>query len=489
MSSGDLELREAFRVADARLAAPDWGDVLARAERARRRRSLILLAIAAAVLTAGIGSALAVAGGLGLLGGTPVRLTPVDRWILSGVDGSDVYGVRRIATRVGVSFYVARRADGSTCYGIGPARPLTPAQVQLGYRFEAFSCVYHSFAEPQFPSRSVPILDFSRYRPPTMRELRPPRRPMELARVIGFAADPVTKVAVTGSKNQILYSLPVRGNVYSGRPPSGGRGIVAFGRRGKVLACLAPDGCGKYTPPLASSASGSTLQPSPFPGSPAASAARQWRSVEDASVTVDGTDVTVRIRSLSRLDRWRLRSGDHEITVTCVRLVDYGGRWIASASGTKALLARTIRVAINGQWVVPPFDGCSVSGRAQPRWSSLGGTHDPLEFAFTRRGRRYFADRAVARDLTTLATDERLHGVRYSAAMPSASTVAASLGSRVVALRDATATPPLGKIGVWTNRRRRLVLVERSATGRRLYVDYRNGVIWRTDLAGLPVTF
>jgi hypothetical protein len=47
------------------------------------------------------------------------------------------------------------------------------------------------------------------------------------------------------------------------------------------------------------------------------------------------------------------------------------------------------------------------------------------------------------------------------------------------------ATPPVGKLGVWIGDGRRIVLVERATTGRRLYLEIRRGIIYRTNLVGL----
>jgi hypothetical protein len=63
--------------------------------------------------------------------------------------------------------------------------------------------------------------------------------------------------------------------------------------------------------------------------------------------------------------------------------------------------------------------------------------------------------------------------------------VARRLGSRVVPLDSPDATPPVGKLGVWTGDSRRIVLVERATTGRRLLLDIRRGIIYRTNFLGL----
>jgi len=75
--------------------------------------------------------------------------------------------------------------------------------------------------------------------------------------------------------------------------------------------------------------------------------------------------------------------------------------------------------------------------------------------------------------------------IRYAKESLSADDVARRLGTRVVPLETADSTPPIGKLGVWTGDQRRIVLVERAATGRRLFLDIRGGIIYRTNFLGL----
>jgi hypothetical protein len=59
---------------------------------------------------------------------------------------------------------------------------------------------------------------------------------------------------------------------------------------------------------------------------------------------------------------------------------------------------------------------------------------------------------------------------------------ASRLGPHVVALEGPGSTPPLGKLGIWVGPRRRIMLVERTPTGRRFYFDLRRGLMYRTNL-------
>src|SRR6266576_2853961 len=144
-------------------ADSDWDEVLRRAKRpsSSLRRLTLLVAVALLAVLA-VGSALALTGRLGgLFHGTPVNdLTPRERFMLSEFDMSGK--VELIAKRNSHAFYVIRRRDGRICYSVGliSSKKLTPAQKEAATRFNgATGCI-----DPRiFPSRAVPVLDFSFY--------------------------------------------------------------------------------------------------------------------------------------------------------------------------------------------------------------------------------------------------------------------------------------------------------------------------------------
>lgn len=118
-------------------------------------------------------------------------------------------------------------------------------------------------------------------------------------------------------------------------------------------------------------------------------------------------------------------------------------------------------------------------------WNDAHGTHDTIEIPLTARGRRFFSERATARDIAWLARARVFHDIRYARRPLSSDQVARRLGSHVVSLRSPGASPPIGKLGIWLGEPRHIVLVERATTGRRLYLELRHGVKYRTNLLGL----
>lgn len=136
-----------------------------------------------------------------------------------------------------------------------------------------------------------------------------------------------------------------------------------------------------------------------------------------------------------------------------------------------------------------PFDGCTVTGMYGHRWNDARGTHDAIEFALTARGRRYFAERAAARDIAWLVRSLEFQAVRYHRGTASARALAAGLPHRVVPLTSASATPARGRIGLWVGPRGRLLVVDRASTGRRLWIELHASRVWRSNVGNLAKAF
>jgi hypothetical protein len=467
----------------------DWDDVLLRAKTSSwsvRRLTVLIAAAVFAVLA--VGSALALSGRLGgLFHGTPVNdLTPRERFLLSEFDMAGK--VRLIATRNSSAFYVIRRkTDGRLCYSIGDVRKnLTPAQAEGRMRFGGGSCIDARV----FPSKAMPVLNFSYF------SYRPGDAESRLAGLRGFAADPVARIGVIGRDNQIVFSVAVENNVYTAgkKGIAGARGIVALDKDGKVLwvqcaaigSAPAPQfptgGCGKYknSPPP-------NAPPVTRPAKPAGPVVVQRGSGDGVSVIVRGAQVEARFGGLSAEKRRLLVFKDGRINLGCFKLVMVGGREYSRAVGVSTGFAPTVRTGLSplrGDFAAP-FDGCTVAGTYGHTWNDAHGTHDTVEIPLTPKGRRLFAERAVARDISWLARGRVFRDIRYARSPLSADEVARRLGSHVVPLDYPEATPPVGKLGVWVGEGSRIVLVERATTGRRLYLEIRRGIIYRTNLVGL----
>jgi hypothetical protein len=141
----------------------------------------------------------------------------------------------------------------------------------------------------------------------------------------------------------------------------------------------------------------------------------------------------------------------------------------------------------------PPFDGCLVSGSYGRRWNDPRGQHSPAEIAFTATGRRFFDERAVARDLALFVRSPKLAAARRSlkqgGAVAAAGALTRGLPARVVALEERNRVTSRGEIGVWTDRRDTIEVSARSSAGKRLFIELRGGRIVRHNLEGLAFVF
>jgi hypothetical protein len=223
-------------VANAPVAQASWDDVQRRAQRSRRRR--VVVAAAAVVGIAIIAPTVAVAGQLfGLFGGdgTPVNTQSLSARELHAIGAMangtsprvpastredesriDASSLRQIATRNGHAFFVANRQGGGVCVSVG----VVGSTRTLG----SITC------SPDFPSRSMPILDQSVFAGSidarTVRLLE------------GFATDGVAGVGLRTAGGVVEAKTPVENNVYyrnTSLPAEPIDEIVALDASGNVI--------------------------------------------------------------------------------------------------------------------------------------------------------------------------------------------------------------------------------------------------------------
>ncbi len=489
----DIQVREALFEIFPPDGGADWDDVVARSSRsgAPFRRLTLVLALLVLV-TLAVGSALALSGRLGnLFRGSAVKdVTPRERFLMSEFDLNGK--VELIARRNGLAFYVIRRKGGRRCYAIDVARSrLTPAQRAGQFRFGGAECL-----DPRvFPSRAMPVLNQSYF------SYSKGDREARMVGVRGFAVDAVDRIGVIGRDNQIIFTLPVEHNVYTAgkRGFLGARGVVGLDDKGKVLwvQCYAigrpgpaqfpSGGCGKYknTPPP-------QVRPTKVqrnPVRPPGPLVVQHGSSDGVNVSIEGSRITFDFRSLSPQTRALLVSKDGRITVGCLKLVTVGSYTSPSGAYSTKPFGSVVQIQpynpFGQRAPAAPFDACTTMGMYGHSWADAHGTHDTIEIALTNRGRRYLAERAVARDIAWLARARAFREIRYGLRKFTSDDAARRLGPHAVPLPTAAATPEAGKLGIWVGPHRRIVLAERAPTGRRLYLELRHGVQYRTNLLGL----
>jgi hypothetical protein len=125
--------------------------------------------------------------------------------------------LQQIASRDGINFYAARRADGHVCVALDAA-PGSPDH-------KAVACDLGNPSlpgSPAFPSPERPILDFSRF--------------SNGARLAGFAADGISTVNLLDAAGTVIASATVSDNVYAdATPPAGGVAVEALASDGTVV--------------------------------------------------------------------------------------------------------------------------------------------------------------------------------------------------------------------------------------------------------------
>lgn len=176
------------------------------------------------------------------------------------------------------------------------------------------------------------------------------------------------------------------------------------------------------------------------------------------------------------------------VTYSCLRLTTKHG-WHAREGGAWASSRPRYTAVLSG--VHAPFDACEVRGSYGRRWGSAAGWHSAVEIPFNDKARRFFAERAAARELAYFVRSPVLRAARQAMrrgrAAPTAETIARRVGNPVVGMGGRDAWPPTGTIGVWT-RGNRMVVVKR-VDEQRLFVEIERGKVARTNIRGLAFVF
>lgn len=271
---------------------------------------------------------------------------------------------------------------------------------------------------------------------------------------------------------------------------------VGFGASGPTPATLA-----QVNRMLATLSVGAIAVPAATPAGPPL----QRGQADGLAVEVYRSGV-VRLRFTSRSSRaYRLVRG-RDVSISCLTF-DSESPWEPNGWGTSKPFAETLQVTISegtrpaqpyatldpATEPSPPFDGCQLGGSYGRRWNDPRGQRAPAEVAFTAPGRRFFDERAVARDLALFVRSPVLAAIRRThkrgGQAPAAAAITGRLPRRVVPVSTRLAAPTGGRIGIWSNGTDTLVVSERSTSGERLFVEIRGGRIHRHNLDGLAFVF
>ena len=308
---------------------------------------------------------------------------------------------------------------------------------------------------------------------------RPSSRP-EILRAGGIAADQAASVALLDRSGRQVAVAPVVDNVYSFPGPfprSAGFARVALDASGNRLEPRLGDR--RQTPPPG------IFGPRATRVDPARLGAVVQRGTSEGVTVSVGNNRTVLFNgdALAAATRNALRAD--QIGFHCFQI---GGQNVRNTRDVWTTARWRPPVAFKVSGVPTPFDGCDIQGIYGHRWRDGRGTHSLVEVPLTERGRRYFADRATARDLALFVRSRTTKKLRTLTGRRLVAALRRAYGDRVVVLPRANALPPAGLVGVHVSGGR-TVFSERSGTGNRLYVLLEQGKIVDENVRGLAFVF
>lgn len=143
-----------------------------------------------------------------------------------------------------------------------------------------------------------------------------------------------------------------------------------------------------------------------------------------------------------------------------------------------------------GQTRVPtPFDGCEMGGMYGRMWPDRFDAHEAVEIAFTKRAKRYFAERAAARDLALFVRLLRIRGIRGLEGEALATELSRRFGDAIERLPSGSRRLPAGRIGYVTvgSTGGGATFTEFSTTGRRFFITVENGGIADENVRPLTI--
>ena len=174
------------------------------------------------------------------------------------------------------------------------------------------------------------------------------------------------------------------------------------------------------------------------------------------------------------------------VSYGCFRLTREFGIFTVRGFGFSGALAPNVGLRFEN--VGAPFDGCELQGGYGHTWPDPLRSHSAAEIPFTPAGRRFFADRAAARDLALFVRSRRMHEIRKLTGRRLVAALTAAYGDHIVRLTGSGAGLEADRIG-YVPTSAGVTFVESSPTGRRFVVTIRKGRIVRQNLKPYAFTF
>ncbi len=147
-----------------------------------------------------------------------------------------------------------------------------------------------------------------------------------------------------------------------------------------------------------------------------------------------------------------------------------------------------VAIRMQGQDVRPPYIGCDIQGSYGHTWPDRLGGHSAVELPLSPAGRRFFEDRAAARDLALFVRSRTMHETRKLSGQALRQAIRTRYGAAIVELGTPKETPATGQIGYVTEGNT-TTFVKQSTTGRRFFVRIVDGHIKAQNVKPLAFVF
>jgi hypothetical protein len=209
---------------------------------------------------------------------------------------------------------------------------------------------------------------------------------------------------------------------------------------------------------------------------PTAPSAPTHERTADGYRVVVGANGAVQFRQTRETPILHELSGKN-VSFACFRLTTEFGIFTVRGFGEWGALAPKVGFSLAG--IGTPVDGCEIEASIGRRWPDRLHNRAAVEIPLTARGRRYFVDRAAARDLALFVRSRRMHVLRREPAPRAKADILRTYG-------ELLARSP---IRIRVAGRRTLVVTERSPSGRLFSVTLRDGRIAKQNLEPLAFVF
>jgi hypothetical protein len=300
----------------------------------------------------------------------------------------------------------------------------------------------------------------------------------------GIVVDQARSVVLETDRGRRVATATATNNLYSFSPPfpKAFLRVVALDAHGKQLVAHPKWGEHQTVPVGLFGPRANEVPPARF------KAIAQRATADGVTVSVEAADKnpSVDFDAGAIAPATEARLADRQAYFSCFAITGNNVRK-AREAGVSAVWKSRFALKMTG-YLKPPFDGCTIGGSAGHSWHDRYGPHSEVEVAFNERGRRYFEDRAAARDLAEFVRSKQTRLIRSETGASLVAALRRTYGSQVDILASTDARAPVGRVGVFVSGAT-TVFSEQSSVGVRFFFELENGERLRDNIRGLAFVF